>query len=156
MILRNVSMRRVANEALVEQGVPHYCVRVLMKLYEEQEGVVMTDTISRSFRILRGTKQGDPISPILFNSVLEHKVKGLQESWQKRGFGLGLQSLGRRLCNLRFADDILVLATSKRQLKSMIQELMQAVGKVGPELHTGKTKVSFNGCGSKGGETEEG
>ena len=49
--------------ALKEQKVPTVCVKVLRELYRNQEGRVMTGAESRAFKIGRGTKQGDPISP---------------------------------------------------------------------------------------------
>ena len=41
---------------------------------------------------------------------------------------------------LRFADDILISATSKRQLTIMLQELVDAVGKLGLVMHAGKRR----------------
>jgi hypothetical protein len=45
---------------------------------------------------------------------------------------------------LRFADDIILLATCKKQLKQMLSDLSIAAGKVGLELHMGKTKIFIN------------
>ena len=46
---------------------------------------------------------------------------------------------------MRFADDLLLIATSKRQLTTMLLELIEAVGKVGLVVHAGKSKVLTNG-----------
>jgi hypothetical protein len=51
---------------------------------------------------------------------------------------------GDRLTNLRFADDLILVASSREQLTAMVQNLMDAVQKVGLELHPGKTKVLTN------------
>ena len=48
------------------------------------------------------------------------------------------------MCNLRFADDVILLATSKNQLKQMIHDLSIAAEEVGLELHMGKTKILTN------------
>ena len=58
-------------KALDDQGVPLPYVRTLRSMYEGQIGRVLTDVESISFDITRGTKQGDPISPPLFNEVLQ-------------------------------------------------------------------------------------
>ena len=50
----------------------------------------------------------------------------------------------QHVCNLRFADDLLVIATSKRQLTRMLKELEEAVEDVGLILHAGKTKILTN------------
>ena len=48
------------------------------------------------------------------------------------------------LTNLRFADDVLLFATSKEQLQKMMYEFKESTGKVGLRIHSGKTKVLSN------------
>ena len=64
-------------KALGDQGVPRAYVRVCRALYKKQQAVVKTQVDSRHFDISRGTKQGDPMSPKLFNAVLQ-KVFGTE------------------------------------------------------------------------------
>eukprot|EP00973_Karenia_brevis_P070325 9775396-Karenia_brevis.AAC.1 len=89
--------------ALRNQGVPICYVSVLARLYKNQTGRVVGQALSKPFSIDRGTKQGDPISPNLFNSVLEDIVRPLQQKWRHKGYGINVD--GDLLCNLRFADD---------------------------------------------------
>ena len=46
-------------------------IDLLKRLYSHQEGTVMTDKESPVFAIRRGTKQGDLVSTLLFNTVLQ-------------------------------------------------------------------------------------
>eukprot|EP00973_Karenia_brevis_P032316 4453566-Karenia_brevis.AAC.1 len=71
-------------KALSAQGVDPRYVRVLMSLYKSQVGRIKGRSLSKEFLIERGTKQGDPLSPALFNSVLEHVLGDLQTSWRRR------------------------------------------------------------------------
>ena len=120
-------------------------VAVLAEHYEGQLGTIVADAESKPFSIQRGTKQGDPLSPCLFNAVLEGVFRKIQESWRKRGFGIQVaDGLQGRLCNLRFADDLLIVASSLRQLKIMVSELFEEASKVGLEIHYGKTKILNN------------
>ena len=122
--------------------MPSIYIRTLAKLYEIQTGRVVADRISKPFEIQRGTKQGDPLSPKLFNAVLEKCMKRLQSSWRRKGYGISFGGRSEdQLCNLRFADDLLVFAASRSQLGKMITDLSSAVGAIGLELHMGKTKV---------------
>ena len=73
--------------ALLDQGVEPAYVTLLQRLYEGQEATVQTDRRSAPFNIEKGTKQGDPISPILFNAVVEHFMKKLKQHWKKKKFG---------------------------------------------------------------------
>ena len=50
----------------------------------------------------------------------------------------------RRLTNLRFADDLLLVAGSGKEVQTMLIEMEEACGKVGLELHFGKTVVLNN------------
>ena len=43
-------------------GVKPAYVRLMQRLYSQQEGTVLTDKESDAFPIKRGTKQGDPLS----------------------------------------------------------------------------------------------
>eukprot|EP00973_Karenia_brevis_P065385 9084690-Karenia_brevis.AAC.1 len=65
-------------EALNAQGVSNGYVNLLAQLYAGQTGQVRTDTLSKAFNIQRGTKQGDPLSSLLFNSLLEHVMRPLK------------------------------------------------------------------------------
>ena len=85
-------------------------VDVLMRLYNGQRGQVRTDRDSKEFDIQRGTKQGDPISPILFNSVLESIFRVIKRQWITRGHGIRLRQYASQcITNLRFADDVLLI-----------------------------------------------
>ena len=98
--------------ALAAQRVPSLYIHALASLYSSQVGQIKGRSISRQFSIGRGTKQGDPLSPPLFNSLLEDALAPVQEIWRKKGWGIQLG--GMSLCNLRFADDILLIARTKR------------------------------------------
>ena len=53
----------------------------LKKLYADQRATVLTDVESDEFRIVRGTKQGDPLSNLLCNSVLQPAMEKDIETW---------------------------------------------------------------------------
>eukprot|EP00973_Karenia_brevis_P036806 5071035-Karenia_brevis.AAC.1 len=107
-------------EALVCQGVPAAYVSLLASLYSEQVGQIRGRATSKPYQILRGTKQGDPLSPILFNAVLEKALGPCQSRWREKKFGIKCGHLeGDLLCKLCFADDLLLIAASEWQLKKI-------------------------------------
>ena len=68
-------------ESLEAQGVPIQYITTLKAMYDEQWGIVVKNNESRKFKISRGTKQGDPISPPIFNAVLETAMSKLRCRW---------------------------------------------------------------------------
>ena len=117
-------------------------IRLISKLYSNQTAAVCVDDISREFGLFTGVKQGDPMSPVLFNAVSEDIFRDLKRIWATQEFGIDVSaSDGERLTNLRFADDVLLVAQSLSELKQMISDMRQAAQKRGLELHPDKTKI---------------
>ena len=93
----------------------------------------------------RGTKQGDPLSSLLFNEVLEDVFRDIRPKWGAKHAGLEISlSAKEYLSSLCFADDVVLIATSASQLSMMIQDLRDAAAKRGLKIHSGKTKVLTN------------
>ena len=89
------------------------------------------------FESKKGTKQVDPLSTLLFNTVLQYSLKDDIQRWQKRkgmGFYLGVDDHDF-LKNLRFADDVLLFATSREQRRKMLCKFKQSTEKVGLRIH---------------------
>ena len=140
-------------EALNSCDTEHDYVSTLRKMYRDQKASVQTDAESNMFEIKKGTKQGDPLSSplftlssLLFNTVLQYSLKDEIQRWQKKkGMGKTLSDNDHDcLTNLKFADDVLLFATSKEQIPKMMREFNKATEKVGLRVHPGKTKVLSN------------
>ena len=86
------------------------------------------------------------MSSLLFNTVLQYSLKDEIQRWQKKkGMGTYLSDQDQDcLTNLRFADDVMLFATSKEQLRNMMYEFKKATKKVGLKIHPDKTKILRN------------
>ena len=62
-------------EALKSCGIEHDYISLLRKIYRDHKASVQTDEESESFDIQKGSKQGDPMSSLLFNTVLQYSLK---------------------------------------------------------------------------------
>ena len=115
-------------------------------IYKNQKASVQTDVESNMFEIQKGTKQGDPMSSLLFNTVLQNSLKDDIQRWQKKkGMGIYLSDHDHDcLTNLRFADDVLLFATSKEQHQKMLCDFKKCTEKVGLRIHPEKTKILSN------------
>ena len=98
------------------------------------------------FEIKKGTKQGDPLSSLLFNTVLQNSLKEVTQRWQKKkGMGIYLSDQDHDcLTNLRFADDVMLFGTSRGQILKMMYEFKKSTEKVGLKIHPEKTKILSN------------
>ena len=109
-------------KALKSCGINHENISLLKKIYKDQKASVQTDVESNVFEIKKGTKQGDPLSSLLFNMVLQKALEDDIPRYQKKkGMGVYLSNHDHDcLTNLRFADDVLLFTTSKEQLQKMM------------------------------------
>lgn len=113
-------------------------IEVLRNIYETSSAYVNIGESTKEFHIIKGVKQGDPISPKLFSAVLEMAMSKL--SWE----GKGIRINGRRLTNLRFAVDIAILANDFTELQKLVTDLTSECQLVGLNLNLSKTKVMSN------------
>ena len=83
---------------------------------------------SSEFPVQRRVKQGDIISAIIFNCVLDIAFEELRLSLHEEGLFIahGLP----RLINTRYADDILLYAKSLDELTSMTESLMESLQQI--------------------------
>ena len=57
----------------------------------------------------------------------------------------GIKIAGRNINNLRYADDITLMAESEKELKSLLMTVKGESGKVGLKLNIQKTKIMASG-----------
>ena len=117
---------------------------------------ITTDVESNMFEIKKGTKQGDPLSSLLSNMVLQRAQDDDIPRWQKKeSMGIYLSDNDHDcLTDMRFADDELLFASSNEQLRKMLREFKRSTGKLGLRNHPGKTKILSNQSANTRKETE--
>ena len=78
------------------------------------------------------------MSPCLFNLKAEYIIRknaGLEETQA------GIKIAGTNINNLRYADDITLMAESEEELKSLLIKVKEESEKVGLKLNIQKTKI---------------
>lgn len=103
---------------LAKKGINSKYLKILKYIYDRSKGRISLEGKDTMFDIGKGVRHGDPLSPILFE-CLEEIFNNLQ--WPN--FGLGIN--GQYLNNLRFPDDVVLIAKSKTELGSMIRDLSE-------------------------------
>ena len=100
-------------------GIPDHLTCLLRNLYAGQEATVRTGYGKIDwFQIGKGVCQGRILSPCLFNFCAEYIMRnaGLKEAQA------GIQTAGRNINNLRYADDTSLMAESEEELKGPLNE----------------------------------
>ena len=96
-------------------GIPDHLTCFLKNLYAGQEATVRTGHGTTDwFQIGKGVCQGCILSPCLFNLYAEYIMRnaGLEEAQA------GIKIARRNINNLRYADNITLMAESEEELKS--------------------------------------
>jgi hypothetical protein len=72
--------REVLYKILIEFGIPRKLVRLIKMCLSETYSEIHTGKhLSGAFPIQNGLKQGDALSPLLFNFALEYAIRRVQE-----------------------------------------------------------------------------
>ena len=118
-------------------GLPKQVTKYVERLYT---GITTSlkvgeERCSEIISVNRGIRQGDPLSPILFNSCIDWSLEGISD---KIGFRT---PEGHVLSHLAFADDIVLFAQTPEGLNVQVQKLASEMEKCGLYLNANKSQT---------------
>ena len=121
---------------LVERNLPPCLLRLLLHWYKEQKMQVCWNTsLSPSFGVSRGVRQGGVLSPILFTVYLDNLLLGL------KSLGIGCHWSGHFVGAFCYADDVALLAPSPSALRLMLLHCEQFAITRGLLFNASKTQL---------------
>ena len=103
-------------------AIPDHLTCLVRNLYAGQKATVRTRCGTTDwFQIWKGVRQGCILSPRLFNLHAEYIMRnaGLDEAQA------GIKISRRSINNLRYADDITVMAESEEELKRLLMKVKE-------------------------------
>ena len=121
-----------------EMGIPDHFTCLLRNVYAGQEATIRTRHATTDwFQIGKGVCQGCILSPCLFNFYAEYIMRNARLDEAQAGIKIA----GRNINNLRYADDITLMAESEAELKSLLMKVKEESEKVGLKLSIQETRI---------------
>ena len=131
-------------------NIDQHLTRCIRSLYEDAESAVLIgDTFSPWFHTEVGVRQGCPLSPDLFNLFLEQIMAEVLEPVEST-----VSVCGRVINNLRFADDIDLIAGCPQELEELTTRLAAKSAAYGMKINADKSKIMVTGLQKDAGEHE--
>ena len=128
-------------QKLVEYRVPELFVKLIKELYSNQNiKVKYMSKFSEEWHITNGVRQGGVLSGLFFAIYIDSLITNIS----KMKFGC---KLGLFMSNIiTYADDIVLLAPSRKGLQNIINELYNGGIELGLRINLNKSKcLVFNG-----------
>ena len=103
-------------------GIPDHLICLLRNLYAGQEATVRTGHGTTDwFQIGKRVHQGCILSPSIFHLYIEYIMQNARLDKAKAGIKIARRNIN----SLRYADDTLVMAESKKKLKSLLMKVKE-------------------------------
>ena len=121
-------------KAMEHLGYPSKIVHLLQALYKTSKSSVrVNQELTDWFPTHTGVRQGCILSPQLFNILLELVLRLAIEDVE-----VGIEIQGKIINNLRFADDIVLLASSENDLQLLVDKVQEWSKKFSLTINIGK------------------
>jgi hypothetical protein len=106
-----------AIEAALERlGLPSGVRESIINSYTGLKTTIEYGGSKTGVALMRGVKQGDPLSPFIFNAIMDPLLEQLE---QMKGYAI---DEAHSLSALAFADDLILLATAKDKALSLLRK----------------------------------
>ena len=116
---------------------PKHIIQLIKAMYDQQQATVRTTYgLTDWFEIKQGVRQGCILSPHLFNIYSETIMRNALENFEGT-----VDVGGYKISNLRYADDIVLIASNMNGLQQLLDKVREASEKAGLFLNAKKTKT---------------
>lgn len=129
----------VSHEAVIEcarkKGLSPRFISYLAERYNEAEMVFeVNGSRSERYPVRRGVRQGDPLSPVVFNLIMEEVLAAVPRE-------VGFRLVGEHVSALAFADDLTLVTSSIAGMRKALHEVEKAARALGLEINPTKSAV---------------
>lgn len=119
-------------KVLRKYGIPSAMVEYLRELYATATTRLQVDgQYSQAILPGRGVRQGDPLSPLVFNLVINEVLAEISDE-------VGYRYLGHTINVLAFADDLIVVGSTARGAQASLDNVVRVLESFGMRLSPAK------------------
>ena len=117
-------------------------LNIIKAIYDKPiANIILSDEKLKAFPLNSGTRQGCPLSPLLFNIVLEVLAKAIRAEKEIKGIQIGKEEVKLSL----FADDMILYMQNPKDSTRKLLELINEYSKVaGYKINTQKSEKKIN------------
>ena len=125
---------------LNKYGIDSNITLMIKSLYKNSTSAMLFNSIQgQMFKTIVGVRQGCLLSPVLFNLFLEEIMARIQDE------NISTISIGgRNPSNLRFADDIDLIARSNDELQTHTNKLSNSASRYRMQISAEMSKIMIN------------
>ena len=122
-------------------GIEGAFLNIIKAIYERPTAnITLNGQQLRAFPLRSGTRQGCPLSPLLFNIVLEVLATAISQEKEIKGIQIAKEEMKLSL----FADDMIVYIENPIDTSKTLLDLINEFGKTaGYKVNTQKSKASL-------------
>ena len=113
---------------LRRKGIPEHITGLVEDMYRGCTTEIKTVDELVCIELKRGVKQGDPLSPLLFNLAIEPIIERLSNQT------LGIKVGNTRLAVLAFADDLIMIGKDRSEAQRQLRYLSEYLSSLGMGL----------------------
>jgi len=124
----------VIHETIRQIGCPKVFGEYMASLYMNATTILQYAARNTPVNIRRGVLQGDPLSPLLFNAVMDRVIRMIDND-------VGYMLNGKTFNCVAYADDIILISSTKVGMQTLLDKLASALTAIGLDLNTDKSSA---------------
>ena len=123
-------------KTLQKMGIEGTYLNIVKAIYDKPTAnIILNGEKLKAFPLRSGTRQGCPLSPLLFNIVLEVLVTAIREEKEIKGTQIRKEAVKLSL----FADDmILYVENPKHSIRKLLEQIIELSKVTGYKINTQK------------------
>ena len=127
-------------KTLQNVGIERTFLSILKTIYKKPTAnIILNRATLGAFPLSSGTRQGCPLSPLLFNIVLEVLASAIRQQKEIKGIQIGKEEVKLSL----FADDMILYIENTKDSTPRLLELIQQFGRVAGYKINAQKSVAF-------------